>query len=269
MEKLFLFKYIIDLLGRNGKGMDEKNPIKIGRIAMSRKARYNKRHMEVKMMGRYQAVLFDLDGTLLDTLDDLTDSVNVILGKYGFPLRDRKEIRRFLGNGSERLMQEALPKEISETDFEKYLEEYKAYYKTHMEEKTGPYEGILQLLVELRKAGLKLGVVSNKFDTAVKGLCEKYFPGYIDAAAGEREEDGIRRKPAPDLVCMAAKWLEVNPKDCLYVGDSEVDILTAKNAGMNCVSVTWGFRDEKFLREAGAAHLVHTAEELKELILQP
>ncbi|MGM9917441.1 HAD-IIIA family hydrolase [Anaerotignum sp.] len=219
-------------------------------------------------MGRYQAVLFDLDGTLLDTLDDLTDSVNAILEKYGFPLRNREEIRRFLGNGSERLMKEALPKEISETDFTKYLKEYQAYYKTHMEEKTAPYKGILPLLGELRKAGLKIGVVSNKFDLAVKGLCEKYFPGIIDAAAGEREVDGIRRKPAPDMVLTAAKRLGTSIKDCLYVGDSEVDILTAQNAGMDCVSVTWGFRDEDFLRKAGASHLVHTTEELKNFILQ-
>ncbi len=218
-------------------------------------------------MGKYQAVLFDLDGTLLDTLDDLTDSVNVILQKYGFLLRDRVEIRRFLGNGSERLMKETLPQEVSETDFAKYLKEYQAYYKAHMEEKTAPYEGILPLLGELRKAGLKIGVVSNKFDLAVKGLCEKYFPGYIDAAAGEREANGIRRKPAPDMIFAAAERLGVNRKDCLYVGDSEVDILTARNAGMDCVSVTWGFRDEDFLQKAGANHLVHTAEELKHFIL--
>lgn len=219
-------------------------------------------------MGRYQAVLFDLDGTLLDTLDDLTDSVNVILEKYGFPLRDREEIRRFLGNGSERLMKAALPKDISEMDFAKYLKEYQAYYKAHMEEKTAPYEGILPLLGELRQAGLKIGVVSNKFDLAVKGLCEKYFPGYIDAAAGEREADGICRKPEPDMIFTAAKRLGVGVQDCLYVGDSEVDILTAQNAGMDCVSVTWGFRDEDFLRKAGATHFVHTAEELKDFILQ-
>lgn len=219
-------------------------------------------------MERYQAVLFDLDGTLLDTLDDLTDSVNMILGKYGLPLRDKEEIRRFLGNGSERLMKAALPKEISEADFEKYLEEYKAYYKAHMEVKTGPYSGVLELLKDLRKAGLKIGVVSNKFDLAVKGLCEKYFPGYIDAAAGEREADGIHRKPAPDMVFAAAERLGVKRGDCLYVGDSEVDIQTAKNAGMDCVSVCWGFRNEDFLKEAGAVHLVHTTGELKNFILK-
>ncbi|MGN1230427.1 MAG: HAD family hydrolase [Anaerotignum sp.] len=218
-------------------------------------------------MGRYQAILFDLDGTLLDTLEDLADSVNAILGKYGFPLRDREEIRRFLGNGSERLMKAALPQEVSEADFAKYLQEYQAYYKGHMEEKTAPYDGILPLLGELRKAGLKIGVVSNKFDLAVKGLCEKYFPGYIDGAAGEREAAGIRRKPAPDMVLTAVERLGVDVQDCLYVGDSEVDILTAQNAGMDCVSVTWGFREEEFLRKAGATHLAHTTEELKDFIL--
>lgn len=216
-------------------------------------------------MGRYQAVLFDLDGTLLDTLDDLADSVNGILGKHGFPLRTREEIRRFLGNGSEQLMRQALPEET--TDFANYLAEYQAYYKGHMAEKTKPYDGILELLDALRQAGLKIGVVSNKFDTAVKGLCERYFPGYIHAAAGEREAEGIRRKPAPEMVFLAAKRLGVEEKNCLYVGDSEVDILTAQHAGMDCVSVTWGFREEAFLRQAGAVHLVHTPEELKQWIL--
>ena len=218
-------------------------------------------------MRRYQAVLFDLDGTLLDTLEDLADSVNAILGKYGFPLRKREEIRRFLGNGSEQLMRQALPEEVPPTDFANYLAEYQAYYKGHMEEKTKPYDGILELLDALREAGLKIGVVSNKFDTAVKGLCEKYFPGYIDAAAGEREAEGIRRKPAPEMVFLAAKRLGVEVKNCLYVGDSEVDILTAQHAEMDCVSVTWGFREEAFLRQAGAVHLVHTPKELKQWLL--
>lgn len=218
-------------------------------------------------MGRYQAVLFDLDGTLLDTLDDLANSVNVILGKYGYPLRGREEIQRFLGNGSEQLMRLSLPQDISDGEFQRYLAEYQVYYKGHMEEKTKPYDGILELLDALRTAGLKIGVVSNKFDMAVRGLCEKYFPGDIDAAAGERETEGIRRKPAPEMVFLAAKRLGVPKESCLYVGDSEVDILTAQNAGMDCVSVTWGFREETFLRQAGAVHLVHTPEELKKWIL--
>ena len=218
-------------------------------------------------MGKYKAVLFDLDGTLLDTLDDLTDSVNVILEKYGFPRRERKEVRSYLGNGSERLMRAALPKNINEADFAKYLEEYKVYYEGHKEEKTGPYPGIPELLWELHRRGLKIGVVSNKFDLAVKGLCEKYFSPCIDGAVGEMESAGIRRKPAPDMVFAAAEWLGVAIEDCLYVGDSEVDILTAENAGMDCISVCWGFRDEEELREAGAKQLAHTAAELEKIIL--
>lgn len=219
-------------------------------------------------MGKYKAVLFDLDGTLLDTLDDLTDSVNVILEKYGFPRRERKEVRSYLGNGSERLMRAALPKHINEADFAKYLEEYKAYYEGHKEEKTGPYPGISELLRELHRCGLKIGVVSNKFDLAVKGLCKKYFSPCIDGAVGEMESAGIRRKPAPDMVFAAAEWLGVATEDCLYVGDSEVDILTAENAGMDCISVCWGFRDEGELREAGAKQLAHTAAELRKMVLE-
>ena len=218
-------------------------------------------------MKKQQAILFDLDGTLLNTLDDLTDSVNVTLQAHGFPLRSREEIRKFLGNGSEFLMRSALPDGTEEEVFAACLAEYQAYYKVHMEDKTAPYEGILPLLQKLKESGLRLGVVSNKFDTAVKGLCEKYFPGCIDAAAGEREAEGIRRKPAPDMAFTAAERLGVKSEDCLYIGDSEVDIQMAKNAGMECISVCWGFRDAEFLEQAGATRLVQTPEELERVIL--
>ena len=218
-------------------------------------------------MAKYRAILFDLDGTLLDTLEDLADSVNMILGKYGFAKRNQAEIRGFLGNGSEKLMRAALPEKIEPEKFASYLEEYKAYYGMHMEEKTEPYAGIPELLEELQRAGLQIGVVSNKFDMAVKRLCEKYFPENIHAAAGERETEGIRRKPAPDMLLSVADELGAKAQDCLYVGDSEVDILTAEHAGMDCVSVAWGFRDEEFLKKAGATHVVHTPEELKKWIL--
>ena len=149
-------------------------------------------------------------------------------------------------------MRSALPEGTKEAVFAACLAEYQAYYKAHMADKTAPYEGILPLLKRLKESGLRLGVVSNKFDTAVKGLCERYFPGCIDAAAGEREAEGIRRKPA---------------EDCLYIGDSEVDLQTAKNAGMDCISVCWGFRDADFLKQAGATQLVHTPQELEKLLL--
>lgn len=220
----------------------------------------------MEQKGKYRAVLFDLDGTLLNTLEDLTDSVNAILEKYGYPKRELTEIRRFLGNGSRRLMERALPQTVGQEELERLLAEYVAYYGTHMEEKTKPYEGVLPLLAELRERKIKIGVVSNKFDTAVKGLCEKYFPGKVDEAAGEQEALGIRRKPAPDMVLAAAERLGVEREACLYVGDSEVDLQTAENAGMDCVSVCWGFRDEAFLREAGAKVLLQHPWELSAYI---
>lgn len=216
---------------------------------------------------KLQAALFDLDGTLLNTLEDLTDSVNATLQAHGFPLRRQEEIRSFLGNGSEALLHSALPAGTGESVFAACLAEYQAYYQAHMEEKTAPYAEILPLLDRLRESGLRLGVVSNKFDKAVKGLCEKYFAARIDAAAGERVADGIRRKPAPDMVFMAAKRLGIKPENCIYIGDSEVDIQTAHNAGMECISVCWGFRNEAFLKQAGATHLVHTPQELLQLLL--
>ena len=146
-------------------------------------------------------------------------------------------------------MRSALPKGTKEAVFAACLAEYQAYYKAHMADKTAPYEGILPLLKRLKESGLRLGVVSNKFDTAVKGLCERYFPGCIDAAAGEREAEGIRRKPAPDMVFTAAERLGVKREDCLYIG------------------VCWGFRDAEFLKQAGATQLVHTPKELEKLLL--
>ena len=167
------------------------------------------------MKMKYQAVIFDLDGTLLDTLDDLTDSMNEILRRYGRKERTREEAAAFLGNGSAVYLKLAAGEPLE--DFETCLEEYKAYYKEHMEIKTKPFDGVLQLLRDLRGAGVKTAVVSNKFDGAVKGLCEKYFGAAVDLAVGEG--NGLRPKPAGDMVEAAAEKLEVSLKDCLYVGD--------------------------------------------------
>lgn len=262
-------------MGQNDKGLGEKNPYKIASIDLvvlirlkGREKRGKMKKAEVEKMEKRKAILFDLDGTLLNTLEDLTDSVNVTLASHGYPLRSREEIRSFLGNGSEALLRAALPKGTEEAVFAACLAEYQAYYRVHMEDKTAPYSGILPLLKKLKESGLRIGVVSNKFDTAVRGLCEKYFPDCIDAAAGEREAEGIRRKPAPDMVFTAAKRLGVKSEDCIYIGDSEVDLQTAKNAGMDCISVCWGFRDAAFLEKAGATHLVHTPQELEKLLLR-
>lgn len=222
-------------------------------------------------MQAYQAVLFDLDGTLLNTLEDLTDSVNVVLHEHGFPMRTDSEIRSFLGNGADALLRAALPENIAEETFLCCLSEYKAYYQKHMEDKTRPYEGIPALLDALRAAGVKTAVASNKFYSAVQGLCEKYFPGKIDAAVGEcqTEELLIRRKPSPDMLFMAARQLGVTAAGCIYIGDSEVDIQTAKNAGIDCICVSWGFRGADALRAAGAETIVNSPQELAEKLLHP
>lgn len=220
-------------------------------------------------MRQYQAVLFDLDGTLLNTLEDLADSVNAILRKHSFPERTYSEIRSFLGNGAEALMRASLPDGVAEEDFLPILSEYKAYYKSHMEDKTKPYDGIPELLEALHASGIKIAVASNKFYTAVQGLCAKYFPGHTDIAIGECQTDGllIRRKPAPDMLSMAAEQLGVPFAACVYIGDSEVDIETAKNAGIDCISVSWGFRDVETLQKAGASAIADSPQALAKMLL--
>lgn len=220
-------------------------------------------------MQPYRAVLFDLDGTLLNTLDDLTDSVNAILRRHGFPARTGREVRSFLGNGADALLRASLPQSIDEKTFLLCLSEYKAYYQNHMEEKTRPYDGIPALLDTLRSSGVKTAVASNKFYSAVQGLCEKYFPSKVDVAVGEcqSKERLIRRKPSPDMIFMAAKQLDIAVADCVYIGDSEVDIQTAKNAGIDCICVSWGFRDTAVLLDAGAKTIVNSPQELAKILL--
>lgn len=209
-----------------------------------------------------KAVLFDLDGTLLDTLEDLYLSVNYSLKSLGLPERTRKEVRRFLGNGMENLVTRSLP-----DDDKKCLPEalalFREHYGAHSEDHTAPYEGIPALLDRLEKEGYALAIISNKPDFAVQTLAKTHFPR-IGYAAGERE--GIRRKPEADSLLLAMEAMGVKKEDCLYVGDSEVDVLTAKNTGIPCIAVTWGFRDPEDLTEAGAAHLADTTDELYEKI---
>lgn len=207
-------------------------------------------------------VIFDLDGTLLNTLDDLADSTNYALAKFGYPTRTIEEVRQFVGNGVAKLIERAIPDGKKNPNFEKCLAIFKENYAQNMYNKTAPYVGILEMLSNLKSKGLKIAVVSNKFDLAVKELCKKYFDGYIDFAAGENEAQGIKKKPAPDTVFTVLKEFELNPEDAVYVGDSDVDIMTAKNSQMPCISVTWGFRDEKFLLENGATILINTPSEI-------
>lgn len=201
-------------------------------------------------MKRYDTIVFDLDGTLLDTLEDLADAVNFALLELGLGERSLEEIRQFVGNGVRTLMERAVPGGASNSRFEKAFALFQERYAAHSADKTRPYEGVLPLLRELKERGYAMAVVSNKGDAAVKELAPRYFGDLLDAAVGEREDRP--RKPAPDGVFAALKELGKGPERALFVGDSEVDAQTAMNAALPLVAVLWGFRDEACLRKQGA-----------------
>lgn len=201
-------------------------------------------------------ILFDLDGTLLDTLDDLTDATNHTLAQLGYPLRSREEMRRFVGNGAARQLQQSVPEG---EPWEAALELYLPYYSTHCRIKTAPYPGIPETLAALREQ-YPVAIVSNKPDGATKALCADFFSGIC--AMGQ--SDGCPRKPAPDMVFRAMQ--EIGVDTCIYVGDSEVDILTAKNADVPCISVLWGFRDREELAAAGGLHFCEEPSRLTETV---
>lgn len=209
-----------------------------------------------------KAVIFDMDGTLLDTLEDLAASTNFALRQFNYPERTIDEVRSFVGNGVALLIERAIPNGRNNENFDKCLEIFKQNYSKNMNNKTKPYDGIEDVLRNLRAQGYKIAVVSNKFDAAVKDLCEKYFTGLIDIAAGENEKLGIRKKPAPDTVNHVLKELNISNDEAVYVGDSDVDIQTAKNAKMHCISVLWGFRTRSFLKENHAEIFVQAPQEL-------
>ena len=213
---------------------------------------------------KYNTVIFDLDGTLLNTLEDLGDSVNFALKSFGYPTRTYEEVKSFVGNGIKDLLTKAVPIGTDEETTLRCLQAFKNHYKTNMQNKTLPYEGIIALLKELNSKGIKLGIVSNKYDFGVKNLNKYYFKDLIPVAIGERE--GVRKKPAPDTVLTAMKELGSKKEECLYVGDSGSDMITAKNAGIKSVGVTWGFRDAESLRESGAIFLINSPKELLELL---
>lgn len=212
----------------------------------------------------YNAVIFDLDGTLLDTLDDLTDGVNQALQAHGFPSRTREEVQAFVGNGVERLMERAVPGGRENPDFAACFADFKTAYAAGCTQKTRPYPGILPLLDRLRERGIPAAIVSNKFDPAVKKLAAFYFGDRVAVAVGERP--GVRKKPAPDTVFEALRLLGLPPAGAVFVGDSDVDISTARAAGMPCISVTWGFRSRDFLVENGGTTFADNAGELYERI---
>ena len=215
----------------------------------------------------YKAAIFDLDGTLLDTLDDLWDAVNYTMDFYAFPRRTRDEVRAFVGNGVERLIELSVPGGRENPRFADAVATYRAYYAGNSENKTRPYDGVTALIRRLIADGIAVSVVSNKPHGSTVTLCAKYFPE-VFVVCGEREAEGIRRKPYPDTVFKAVEELGLKPADCVYIGDSEVDIKTAANAGMDCISVLWGFRDEAYLRETGGTVFVKTADGLYDEIVK-
>ena len=213
----------------------------------------------------YKLVIFDLDGTILNTLEDLADATNYALAEHDYPLRTIEEVRRFVGNGIRKLIERAVPAGLTEREIDEVHQTFSGYYQQHCADKTCPYEGILPLLQRLRAAGCLTAVVSNKADVAVQPLCRQYYEGLFDYAVGERE--GIRRKPAPDAVLEVLRRLEVDAADAIYIGDSEVDIQTAANAGLGCIVVTWGFRDRAYLESQGGRRFVDSPEEIDDMVL--
>ena len=213
-------------------------------------------------MNSFDTYIFDLDGTLLDTLGDLAASVNHALRTHGLPEHSIDDVRRFVGNGVRKLMERAVPDGAANPLFDETFATFRQYYMAHSLDTTRPYEGIPETLEALKARGCHLAVVSNKMMAATQELCYHFFPDTIEVAIGEDEAAGIRRKPAPDTVFAALKALGVGKEDAVYVGDSDVDIQTARNAGIPCISVLWGFRDRDFLLQNGAETIISTPSEL-------
>ena len=213
---------------------------------------------------KYDLAIFDLDGTILDTLEDLALSMNHALKSCGYPQRTCREIRQFLGNGVVNLAERCLPENAGIQERDRLVDTFNEYYALHCDDHTGPYEGIRDLLQALGEKGMKTAVVSNKPDYGVQILCSRHFDGLFHCITGVKE--GIRRKPAPDSVLEVLRQLRVEKNRAVYIGDSEVDLETAANAEMDCISVDWGFRDRQFLVKAGAEVIASDAAELRQLL---
>ena len=207
-----------------------------------------------------------MDGTLLNTLDDLHASTNFALSEHGLPSRTIDEVRQFVGNGIRNLIRSAVMPQTSQELIDAVKATFDKHYDAHNLDRTAPYEGVVELIERLKASGMHCCVVSNKGDYAVQPLVQHFFPGLFDVVCGERERDGIRRKPWPDTVLTCMRAIGAGPGECVYVGDSEVDVLTARNAGIAHIIVTWGFRDEEFLRKQGAEVFAHSVDELEGLL---
>lgn len=211
-----------------------------------------------------KTVIFDLDGTILDTIEDIAGAVNYILEKYEMPLRTVKEVRMFVGNGLLNLLKRCVPKGTADETIKEMFPDFVAFYKSHDDIRTKPYDGIPEAIKELKEKGYKLAVASNKRQEAVEDLCHKFYEGLFDDMAGDKE--GFNIKPAPDMIERIMNNLGTVKSDVIYVGDSEVDILTSSNADIKGIFVSWGFRDKELLKEKGAEIIVDSPDELIEMI---
>lgn len=215
---------------------------------------------------KYRLAIFDMDGTILNTIDDLGDSCNVILSKHGYPNHTMEEYKYFVGNGIKKLVERALPTGTSDETVEKIFAEYIEYYSAHSAIKTAPYEGIIDCIQKLRAAGVTVAVNTNKIEPAAVELCKKYFPGCFDVISGNRP--GVPPKPAPDGIYEILNKVGCTKSEACFIGDSDVDFMCGKNSGLDFIGVDWGFRGEKFLREQGASCVVKNCAELFEVLVK-
>lgn len=218
------------------------------------------------MTRKYELAVFDMDGTILYTLDDICNGVNEALVRHGLPRRDIDSIRRNIGHGIRHEIESSVPEGTDESVIDAVFHDFHAWYEVHCNDNTRPYEGIVELLQSLKEEGIRCAVVSNKADYAVKALSDIHFRGLMEASVGEME--GIARKPAPDEVDEVLRLTGVDRKKAVYIGDSEVDIETARNAGMDCIAVSWGYRDRWMLEASGAEMIADNVEQLKHLLLE-
>lgn len=213
---------------------------------------------------KYKTIIFDLDGTLLNTLQDLHNSVNHAMRVLDFPERTIDEVRRFVGNGVHTLIRRAAPKDITEAQYNAAYDAFEEHYAVHNRDNTAPYDGVVDMLKALRSRGHKLAIVSNKIDFAVQALKHEFFDGVVDCAVGDRE--GIANKPEPDMVYIAMKELDAELSECVYVGDTDVDLATAENSGMPCICVSWGFRSRAELISYNAETIVDDPMQIVEIV---
>lgn len=218
------------------------------------------KNTKIDVLENYSTIIWDLDGTLMDTLKDLWLSTNHALKVYGMPERTYEEVRQFVGNGVRKLIERATPDGDNNPLFEDVFNEFKRYYMLHCQDNTQPYEGIIETLHKLKEQGKRMAIVSNKLQSGVTELHKQWFSDVIEVAVGER--DGIKRKPAPDMVEVALNELGVDKQNAVYIGDSDVDIATARNSNLPCISVLWGFRDRDFLTYNGATTFAEKPENL-------